>query len=85
MTVTGKIEVGISSNLLHSISTSICIRKCNKNGGSIFGHFLDEIMGYSTVMFQMLFIIGEVRCYAGKGERVIRRKNGRILRHQSKN
>ena len=28
--VTQKIEVGISSNLLHSISTSICIRKCNK-------------------------------------------------------
>ena len=31
MTVTRKIEVGINSNLLHSISTSICIRKCNKN------------------------------------------------------
>ena len=31
MTVTRKIEVGISSNLLHSITTSICIRKCNKN------------------------------------------------------
>ena len=30
MTVTRKIEVGINSNLLHSISTSICIRKCNK-------------------------------------------------------
>ena len=29
--VTQKIEVGISSNLLHSISTSICIRKCNIN------------------------------------------------------
>ena len=29
--VTRKIEVGINSNLLHSISTSICIRKCNKN------------------------------------------------------
>ena len=26
-------EVGIDSNLLHSISTSICIRKCNKNFG----------------------------------------------------
>ena len=31
MAVTRKIEVGIGSNLLYSISTSICIRKCNKN------------------------------------------------------
>ena len=31
MAITRKIEVGINSNLLHSISTSICIRKCNKN------------------------------------------------------
>ena len=30
MAITRKIEVGINSNLLHSISTSICIRKCNK-------------------------------------------------------
>ena len=29
--VTRKIEVGISSNFLNSIFTSICIRKCNKN------------------------------------------------------
>ena len=36
MVITRKIEVGISSNLLHSISTSICIRKCNK----ILGDFL---------------------------------------------
>ena len=35
MVVTLKIEVGINSNFLHSISTSICIRKCNK----IFGDF----------------------------------------------
>ena len=28
MTVTQKIEVGINSNLLHSISTSICIKEC---------------------------------------------------------
>ena len=33
MAVTQKIEVGISSNLLPSIFTSICIRKCNKNLG----------------------------------------------------
>ena len=31
MATTRKIEVGIISNLLHSISTSICIKKCNKN------------------------------------------------------
>ena len=30
MAITRKIEVGINSNLLHSISTSICFRKCNK-------------------------------------------------------
>ena len=35
MAITQKIEVGITSNLLHSLSTSICIRKCNK----IFGDF----------------------------------------------
>ena len=35
MAITRKIEVRISSNFLHSISTSICIRKCNK----IFGDF----------------------------------------------
>ena len=51
MAVTQKIEVGISSNLLHSISTSICIRKCNKNRGSFFSHFLKKSMGYSTVIF----------------------------------
>ena len=31
--LTQKIEVGISSNFLYSIITSICIRKCNKNWG----------------------------------------------------
>ena len=51
MAITQNIEVGISSNLLHSISTSICIRKCNKNWGSFFGHFLQKSMGYSTVIF----------------------------------
>ena len=51
MAVTRKIEVGISSNLLHSISTSICIRKCNKNFEWFFGHFLEKSMGYSTMIF----------------------------------
>ena len=32
MAITQKVEVGISSNSLHSIRTSICIRKCSKNG-----------------------------------------------------
>ena len=51
MTVTRKIEVGISSNLLHSISTSICIRKCNKNFWWFQSHFLEKSMDYSTVIF----------------------------------
>ena len=33
MAITQKLLVGISSNFLHSIRTSICIRKCNKNWG----------------------------------------------------
>ena len=31
MVITQKFELGISSNFLHSIRTSVCIRKCNKN------------------------------------------------------
>ena len=51
MAITRKIEVGISSNFLHSIRTSICIRKCNKNWGCFWSHFLEKTMGYSTVYF----------------------------------
>ena len=51
MIITWKIEVGISSNFLHSISTSICIRKCNKNFGWFRSHFLEKSMGYSTGKF----------------------------------
>ena len=51
MTVTRKIEVGINSNLLQSISTSICIRKCNKNLVWFRSHFLEKTMGYSTGIF----------------------------------
>ena len=51
VTVTRKIEVGINSNLLHSISTSICIRKCNKIFWWFRGHFLEKSMGYSTGYF----------------------------------
>ena len=51
MTVTRKIEVGIDSNLLHSISTSICIRKCDKNFWWFRSHFLEKSLYYSTVIF----------------------------------
>ena len=51
MAITQKIEVGISSNFLDSISTSICIRKCNKNFLHFRSHFLEESMGYSTGHF----------------------------------
>ena len=51
MTVTQKIEVGINSNLLHSISTSICIRKCNKIFWWFGSHFLEKSLYYSTVIF----------------------------------
>ena len=43
--VTRKIEVGIGSNLLHSISTSICIRKCNKKFLVIFWPFFGKNHG----------------------------------------
>ena len=33
MAITQKVLVGISSNFLHSMRTSIRIRKCNKNWG----------------------------------------------------
>ena len=33
------ILIGISSNLLHNISTCICMRKCNKNGEFSPSHF----------------------------------------------
>ena len=49
--ITRKILVGISSNFLHSIRTSICIRKFNKNLGCFWSHFLEKSMGYSTGYF----------------------------------
>ena len=51
MVITGKIEVGISSNFLHSIRTSICIRKCNKN----FGDFLAIIWKKAWAIVQGIF------------------------------
>ena len=54
MAITWKIEVGISWNFLHSISTSICIRKCNKNFWWFWSHFLEKSMGYSTGIFSKI-------------------------------
>ena len=51
MTVTRKIEVGISSNLLQNLSTSMCIRKCNKNFWCFRSHFSEKSMGYSLRYF----------------------------------
>ena len=51
MAITRKIEVGISSNFLHSIKTSICIRKCDKKFLHFRSHFLEKTMGYSTGNF----------------------------------
>ena len=49
MAVTRKIEVGINSNLLHSISTSICIIKIFGDFGAIF--WKNPWAIYSTVIF----------------------------------
>ena len=51
MAITQKFELGISSNFPYSIRTSICIRKCNKNGGCFRSHFLEKSMDYSTGYF----------------------------------
>ena len=52
--ITRKVLVGISSNFLHSIRTSICIRKCNKNWGDFGAIFLEKTMGYSTGYFSKI-------------------------------
>ena len=44
MAITRKIEDGIDSNLLHGISTSMCIRKGNKIFCD-FGPFFEKIHG----------------------------------------
>ena len=54
MAITRKIEVGISSNFLHGIRTSICIRKCNENGGLFWSQFLEITMGYSLCFFSKI-------------------------------
>ena len=45
MVITKKFELGIGSNFLHSIRTSICIRKCNKNWGVISEPFFGKNHG----------------------------------------
>ena len=75
LVVTRKIFVGISSNLLHSISTSICIRKCNKNRGSFFSHFLEKSMGYSLRYFsktgQFLKLVITRKIFVGIGSNLL--------------
>ena len=51
MAITQKFELGISSNFLYRIKTSICIRKYNKNWGSFQSQFLEKSMGYNTGHF----------------------------------
>ena len=48
MALTRKFELEMSSNFLHNIRTSICIRKCNKNFGWFRSHFLEKSMGYNS-------------------------------------
>ena len=50
MAITQKLLVGISSNFLHSIRTSICIRKCNKIAGDFGAIFLEK---YNTEYFKI--------------------------------
>ena len=55
MAITQKFELRISSNFLHSIRASICIRKCNKNGGGDFGAIFQKI---AWAIVQGIFRIG---------------------------
>ena len=54
MAITQKFEVRISSNFLHSISTSICIRKCNKNFGDFGAIFWKKAWAIVQGFFQKL-------------------------------
>ena len=51
LAITRKIEVGISSNFLHSIRTSICIRNVIKIVGDFGAIFRKKTIGYSTEYF----------------------------------
>ena len=54
MVITRKFELGIGSNFLHNMRTSMSIRKCNKNFWWFRSHFLEKSMGYSTVYFSKI-------------------------------
>ena len=54
MAITQKIEVGISSNFLHSIRTSICIRKVIKIGGDSVAIFWKKAWAIVQGTFQNL-------------------------------
>ena len=54
MVITQKFGVGISSNFLHSIRTSICIRKSDKKFLHFRSNFLEKSMGYSTGNFSKI-------------------------------
>ena len=55
MVITRKIEVGISLNLLHSLSTSICIRNVIKIWGDFGAIFWKKTMDYSTGIFAKIW------------------------------
>ena len=54
MVITRKFELGIGTNFLHNIRTSMCIWKCNKNFGWFRSHFLEKSMGYSTGIYSKI-------------------------------
>ena len=56
MVVTRKIEVGISSNFLHSISTSICIKNVIKIFGDFGAIFWKKALAIVQGNFQKLAI-----------------------------
>ena len=61
MDLTRKIEVGIGSNLLDSINTSIIMyKKCNKNLRCFRSHFLEKNMGYNTGIFSKIWSFQKV-------------------------
>ena len=54
MIITQKFELGISSNFLHSIRTSVCIRKYNKNWGDFGAIFWKKPWAIVQGIFQKL-------------------------------
>ena len=57
MAITPKLFVGIKSNFLQSIRTSIRIRKCNKNGGLISEPIFGKNMEEENSLFLLHFLI----------------------------